>query len=178
MKRITIAVSVAVLVFAVAIWAQTTAPKPDPELKKFDVWVGHWTMTEEYKSGPLGSYGKGTATMTMERILGGFFFRNQMEEKGAMGAVHTLEIIGYDPVNKNFFSNEYHDDGNSASGTYVFDGNTCTYTGKFMIGGKPYMTKNTVIFAADWMSFTAKAETSVDGATWTPIFEGKGTKKK
>jgi hypothetical protein len=178
MKRFAIAVSVVVLVFAVSIWAQPQAPKPDPALKKFDVWVGHWTMTEEYKPGPLGSYGKGTATMTIERILGGFFFRNQMEEKGAMGAVHTLEIIGYDPVSKNIFSNEYHDDGNSASGMYVFDENTCTYTGKMMIGGKPFMVKNTCTFAADGKSVTMRAETSTDGTTWTTAFEGKATKKK
>jgi hypothetical protein len=46
------------LVFAVSLWAQTTVPKPDPELKKLGVIVGHWTYEGEYKAGPLGPGGK------------------------------------------------------------------------------------------------------------------------
>jgi hypothetical protein len=46
MKRIAIAVCAVVLVLAVAPWAQTTAPKPDPALKKFDVFLGHFQLKE------------------------------------------------------------------------------------------------------------------------------------
>jgi Protein of unknown function (DUF1579) len=178
MKRMAIALSLAVLVFAVSIWAQTAPPKPDPELKKFEVFVGHWTYEGEYKAGPLGSGSKVTGELTIKPILGGFFFRNQGAEKGPMGEMEFMEIVGYDPVKKNIASNEYHDDGIMLSGAYAFNGNTCTYAGKFIVGGKTYMVKNVLILAADMMSLTAKGDISTDGNAWTPWLEAKYTKTK
>ena len=37
---------------------QAPAPQPDPEVKKLQVLVGHWTFKGEYKAGPLGPGGK------------------------------------------------------------------------------------------------------------------------
>lgn len=171
MKRITLAVSVAALVFAVSLWAQTTAPKPDPEIKKFDVFLGHWTYKGEYEAGPLGPANKVTGEMATKRILGGFFVQNQYTEKGPMGESHVLEIIGYDPANKTYPSTAYGDDGASALGAYVLDGNIFNYSGKLIFGGKQYQYRVTEVFAADLMSFMQKAEISADGNTWTPFFE-------
>jgi len=174
----TLTVGLVLLVFALSIWAQTTAPKPDPEFKKFDVFLGHWTYEGEYKAGPLGPGSKVTGEETGKRILGGFFIQFQFTERGAMGETRGVEIVGYDPANKALFSNEYYDNGTTASGAYVFNGSTVTYLGKFLVGGKPYMVKNTMIFAADWMSFAAKGEISTDGKAWAPSFEGQFMKAK
>jgi hypothetical protein len=171
MKRFAFAVGLILLVFAVSIWAQTTAPKPDPEIKKFDVFLGHWTYTGEYKAGPLGPANKVTGEMATERILGGFFVQNQYTEKGPMGESHALEIIGYDPANKIYPSTAYGDDGASVLGAYVLDGNIFNYSGKLIFGGKQYQYRVTEVFAADLMSFMQKAEISADGNTWTPFFE-------
>ena len=178
MKRIALAAGMVVLVFTVSLWAQTTAPKPNPEFKKFDVFLGHWTYEGEYKAGPLGPGSKVTGEETGKRILGGFFIQFQLTEKGAMGETRGVEIVGYDPANKAFFSNEYYDNGTMASGAYVFIGSTATYSGKFIVGGKPYLIKNTMIFAADSMSFAAKGEISTDGKAWALSFEGQFTKAK
>jgi len=178
MKRMAFAAGMVVLVFAVSLRAQTAAPKPDPEFKKFDVFLGHWTYDGENKAGPFGPANRVSGEETGKRILGGFFLQSQFIEKGAMGETRGIEIVGYDPANKTFFSNEYFDNGTMASGAYVFNGSTVTYSGKFMVMGKPYMTKNTMIFAADSMSFTAKAEISTDGKAWAPFFEGQFTKIK
>ena len=178
MKRFAVAVGLFVLVFAVSLWAQTTAPKPDPEVKKFDVFLGHWTYAGEYKAGPLGPASKVTGEMSMKPILGEFFFQDQATEKGPMGESHVLEIIGYDSASKAFFSNEYHDDGSMASGAYVFNGNTLVYTGKFIVGGKPYMIKAAITPGADSMSIVAKAEISTDGKAWVPFFEYQYAKAK
>jgi hypothetical protein len=175
MKRIAIAVSLVVLSFAVSVWAQTAAPTPNPELKKFDVLLGHWTYEEAYLAGPLGPASKVTGELTVNRFLGGFFFEGQATEKGATGESRILEIIGYDPANKSFFSNEYHDDGTMLSGAYVFNENTFTYAGK-SVGGP--MLRATMIIAADLMSITGKGEISTDGKAWTPFFDGKWTKAK
>jgi hypothetical protein len=173
MKRFAFAFSLVLLVFAVSLWAQTTAPKPAPELNKFDFAVGHWTYVGEYKAGPMGPASKITGELIDKRILGGFFFENRTTEKGPMGVSHVIEIFGYDPVNKNYFSNEYHDDGSMMSGAYVFIGNTFTYTGKSSAGA---MLKMALTLAADQMSFTAKGDISADGKTWAPFFEGKYTR--
>lgn len=178
MKRMALAVGMVVLVFAVSLWAQTTAPKPDPEFKKFDVFLGHWTYEGEYKAGPLGPASKVTGAFSSRKILGGFFIENQSTEKGAMGETRVIEIVGYDSAKKAFFDNEYHDDGSMASGAYVFNGNTLVYTGTFMVGGKTYMLKATITPAADSMSITAKAEISTDGKAWVPFFEYQYTKAK
>jgi len=173
MKRITLAVGTLVLVFMVLLWAQTTAPKPDPEIKKFDVFLGHWMYTAEYKAGPLGPASKSTGELSGRKILGGFFFEMQAVDRGATGESRALEIVGYDPANKTFFSTEYHDDGNLFFGKYVFNGNTVIDTGKFTVGGKAYMFKATMILAADSMSFTGKGEISTDGNSWSPWLEIK-----
>jgi len=147
--------------------AQIPAPKPAPELKKVGVfWAGHWTYEGEYKAGPLGPGGKITGELTGEMILGGFFIEFRWTEKGAAGETHGLEIDKYDPVKQNYLTSEYHDDGSTASGAYTFNGNTCAYKGKFVVGGKQYMAKNTIVFAADLMSYTSKGEISADGKTW------------
>ena len=178
MKRIPFVVGLVLLIFAVSLWAQTTAPKPDPEFKKFDVFLGHWTYEGENKAGPFGPASKVTGEETGKRILGDFFIQFQISIKGAMGESRSIEIVGYDPANKAFPSNEYYDDGTTASGAYAFNGNTFTYKGKFIVGGKPYIVKTTMIFTADSMSFAVKGEISTDGKAWAPLFEGQFTKVK
>jgi roadblock/LC7 domain-containing protein len=176
MKRIVFVVGLVVLVFAVSVWAQTMAPKPDPEIKKFDVFLGHWTYTVEYKAGPLGPASKATGDLTIKKILGGFFFQNQATEKGPMGETQLMEIVGYDPVTKKFSSNEFHNDGIVFSGTYTANGNLWTYMGKITVEGKSIMVKNVMTLAADTMILEAKGEISTDGNTWVPWVEAKYTK--
>lgn len=173
MKRFAFAVGLVLLVFTISIWAQAQAPKPYPELTKFDAFLGHWSSEGEYKDGPLGSGGKVTGERTVKRILGGFFIEFQSTAKGPKGESRSIWIVGYDPLEKKYFNNEYYDNGTVASGTYVIDGRTCTYSGMFSVGGNPYMLRMTGVFSADLMSYTVKGETSADGKTWIPYYEGR-----
>jgi len=52
-QRSSLLLSLIVICFVTPLRAQTSAPKPDPELKKLHVLVGHWTYEGEYKPGPL-----------------------------------------------------------------------------------------------------------------------------
>ena len=52
MQRISV-VLLFIVWFATAMQAQAPAPKPAPELKKLDVFVGHWTYVEDDSPGPL-----------------------------------------------------------------------------------------------------------------------------
>jgi hypothetical protein len=177
--RTLIALVVAACFSGTAFAQQPNQPaKPDPELKKLAVYVGQWRYEGEYKPGPLGPAGKATGDATGEMILRGFFLEWRWKEQGTTVETRGFEILRYDPVNKNYASSAYGDDGSSSLGAYVFDGNTSTYSGKFVVGGKQYLSRVTEVFAADLMSFAQKAEISVDGKTWTPFFEAKFTKAK
>jgi hypothetical protein len=176
MKRLSILLLLLVFRSATAMQAQAQAPKPDPALKKLSVLVGHWTYEGEFKTGPLGPGGKVTGDWTTQVILGGFFFQARFTEKGPAGEARGLRIYGYDPVNKNFSSQGYGDNGSTFSGVLAVAQNTYIFTGKLVVAGKPYQGKATFVLAADLASGTQKAEISSDGKTWTPWFEEKFTK--
>jgi hypothetical protein len=176
MKRISVLLLALVVCSATAMQAQTQAPKPNPELKKLLPLVGHWTYEGEFKPGPFGPGGKVTGDWTTQVILGGFFLQARFTEKGPAGEARGLRIYGYDPVNKNFPSQGYGDNGSTFSGVLTVTQNTYTFTGKLVVAGKPYQGKGTFVLAADLASGTQKAEISSDGKTWTPWFEEKFTK--
>jgi len=166
--------------FSLTAFAQqsTLQIKPDPELKKLAVYVGQWKYEGEYKPGPLGTAGMATGSATGEMILRGCFLEWRWKEKANTAETQGFEILNYDPMNRNYASASYADDGSSSSGAYVIDGNTSNYSGKFVVGGKQYLSRVTEVFTADRASFTQKAEISVDGKTWVPFFEAKFTKAK
>jgi hypothetical protein len=178
MKRFVVAVSIVVLVFAVFAWAQTPAPKPGPEHNKVGVFVGHWTYEVEYKASPFGPAGKATGTYDAQMILGGFFIQGHWVEKGASGVVRGFETFGYDPMTGNYPQSFYQDDGSKGSGAYTVNGNIWNYVGASVTGGKKYMVRWTMTFAADLMSITQKFDFSTDGNSWTPFGDQKYTKAK
>jgi len=178
MQRISVQLFVLFFCFATAMQAQAPTPKPDPEVKKLHVSLGHWTYEGEYKPGPLGPGGKFAGEDDGQMILGGFFFQARWTEKGPTGEGRGLELDGYDPVNKNFSSELYFDDGSRFSGVLTVAGNTFTYEGKMVMAGKQYQFKGTFVLAPDLASGTYKTEISLDGKTWTTSGESKWTKAK
>ena len=177
MRRITILLFLLVFCFATVVQAQAPA-QPDPEVKKLHVWVGHWTYEGQYEVSPLGPGGKVTGDWTAQMILGGFFLQGRLTQKGPVGETRVLYITGYDPVNKNLSSEFYMDDGSRASAVLTINGSTLTWAGKGVMAGKQCEFKETFTLAADLTSMTDKGEISVDGKTWTPLFERTHTKAK
>ncbi len=178
MKRFAFVVGLVLLVFAVSIWAQTTAPTPDPELKKLSALVGHWTYEGEYKAGPMGPGGNAKGDELIQWIHGGFFLQDLEIEKVAMGETRMAFIYAYDPVSKNIVCSGLGIDGSKISGIVTVSGNTIILEGTFLVAGKENFVKSTLVAAADLMSMAQKAEISADGKTWTPFFEGNWIKVK
>ncbi len=178
MQRIGIVLFLLVFCSATTMQAQAPPPKPDPELKKLNADCGHWTYEGEERPGPLGHGGKFTGEFDGQMILGGFFFQGWGKEKGLAGEGRYLEIDGYDPVNKNFTSDIYGDDGSRFSGTLTIIGNTRTYLGKTVKPGKQYQYRATFVLSPNLASGTYKDEISVDGKTWIPYGECRWTKSK
>jgi hypothetical protein len=179
MKRIAFLVVSVFLVFVVAAQAQAQAPKPGPEHQKLmKIWVGDVTYETESQATPLGPAGKAVGKATVRPILGGFFVEWRGEEKGPSGTVAWMEIDGYDAVNKSFFWNSFGSDGDAQLVTYTIDGTTMSESGTMHLGEKQVQFRGTVIFAADFMSWTEKRELSVDGKTWMPWWQSKSIKTK
>jgi hypothetical protein len=178
MKRIAFVVGLVVLAFAVAILAQTPAPKPGPEHQKVGAFVGHWTYAGEYIAGPAGPGGKFTGEYTAQMILGGFFVQGHWVEKGPSGEQKGFETFGYNPATNNYLQTQYIDDGSMSSGEITVSGNIWNFSGATYIGGRQYKIRSTMTFAADLMSIVMKAEVSADGSSWTPFWDAIFTKVK
>ena len=82
----------------------TQMSTPDPALKRLEKLVGTWSI----KGRTLDSQDDNiSGQVTIEWLPGGFFLQ-QLGEMEFMGSkIHSLEIVGYDPSTKAFFSNVY-----------------------------------------------------------------------
>ena len=176
MKHTAVVVGMLVLLLAVASQAQGPAPKPGPELKKLEIWVGDWTYEGEAKSTPLGPAGRYSGKSSTRPILGGFFIESRAEENGSSGFFQWQSIDGYDPISKRFTWRGFTNDGSFDAGTYTIDNKTESYSGTLTSGGKQYQERGTIVFSTDFTSYVDKREISTDGKTWMPFFENKGTK--
>ena len=178
MRRVMIVIGMALLLVGVALQAQTPAPKPGPEHKKLDIWVGDWTYEGENHATPLGPAGKFSGKNSARPILGGFFIEFRGEEKGTAGTTQWLEVDGYDSVSKKFTWNVFSSDGSVQTVTYTIEGTTVPYSGTLIVGGKQYKIRGTCVFTPDFTINIDKREISVDGKTWMPFWEAKATKVK
>jgi len=178
MKRTSIVTGMLVLLLAVASQAQGPTPKPGPEQKKLEIWVGDWTYEGESKSTPLGPAGKFIGKSSVRPILGGFFIEYRGEENGPLGFLQWREIDGYDPISKQFTWKGFDSFGGYDAAIYTIDNKTQSYSGTTTSGDKQYKERGTVVFSPDFTSYVEKREISVDGKTWMPWFESKGTKAK
>ena len=178
MQRLSLLLSVLVICFVTSMQAQTLAPKPDPDLQKLHVFVGHWTGEVEFKPGPWGPGSKAVIEETGHMILGGHFLQVQDTWKGS--SQQSLWIIGYDPANKNYSTPAYFGGGDTLSGTITCDGNVWSYTStkKISLGGKQYSMRLALTPAPDRMNRLDKIEVSPDDKTWLPFDEEKWTKVK
>ena len=178
MKR-TLVVSVLTLMWSVALQAQ--APKPGPEHKKLDVFLGSWSVDGEFKPG--NGYGIPAGKVnTVERfqwLPGEFFLQMNRDGKGPAGEIKDMIIFGYDSATKKHTGTFYGlNGGGSISATYTNNGNTWLWSGNgHTPDGKLYQERCTVAVVPN-ASYTVKCETSPDGKNWSPSLEWKGTKSK
>ena len=77
---------------------------PDPALKRLEKLVGTWSI----KGRTLDSQDDNiSGRVTIEWLPGGFFLQQLGEMEFLGSKIHSLEIVGYDPSTKAFFSNVY-----------------------------------------------------------------------
>jgi hypothetical protein len=165
---------------AVALQARAAEqPKPGPEHKKMEVYVGEWTYEGTTEASPFGPADKFKGKTLSRMVLSGFFLDGRSEDKGETGSIYqAVSLTGYDPVNKTHFWHGFENDGNAVFNTCRVSGGTWTSTGPRKDSkGKVYKTRNVDTFSPDGQSYTFLTEYSPDdGKTWLVLW--KGTSKK
>lgn len=155
---------------------QAPAASPPPELQKWNLWVGDWTLEGTAKDTGAEPEYKLDWRMQGRWILGGHFVdvRGIWRGKGAESV--ALEIGSYDRGRRIYAISGFADDGTTWVGTVTFsDGisiETGTDTGP---DGKTTKWVRTWSVSPDGMSISGREEREQDGVRWTS-FRVKGTK--
>ncbi len=154
-------------------------PKPGPEHRKMEMYVGKWTYQGSGDATPFGPAGKFKGKATNRLVLGGFFLESRDEDTGDSGYIfQSIGFRGYDPVNRTYFGIGFENDGRETSATATLNGNTWTSVGvRKDAKGISYKTRNVETYLPDGKTSTWVAEySSDDGKTWLPLW--KGTSKR
>ena len=107
-------------------------PKPGPEHKKLEYFVGKWTVESEIKATEFGPGAKTVGTETATLGPGGFYVESRAE--GQLGT--RLAIIGYDSHAKVYTSYYASSAGLVGTGTGTVNGNTWTWMVEDKFAGK------------------------------------------
>lgn len=152
--------------------APPAPPKPGPEYKKLESFVGKWTVESEFKANEFGLAGKTVSTETDTLGPGGFYVECRRE--GDLGT--TLGIIGYDSQAKVYTSYYANSVGLVGTGTGTVNGNTWTWMVEDKFAGKAIKGRTTATMLSP-TQYTSKYEMADGKGGYTTILEGKGTKE-
>jgi hypothetical protein len=172
-----ILVSILVL-FAVSSWAQM-APKPGPEVKKLDYFVGTWSVEGTIAQGPWGAGGKFSSTDTSEWMPGSFFVEGHSDFKmppEVGGDGKATSFMGYDTDQNMYTYDEFNSQGRRETSKGTVSGDTWTWTSTQNYDGQEVKQKMTIKVLTP-ASYSLKFEISIDGTNWMTFFDAKATKK-
>ena len=164
----------AMLVAATAL-AQMETPKPGPEYKKLEVFVGSWTLDGDVKPGPMGPGGKTTETEKCEWMEGGYFLVCHSDYKSPMGSGIGLSVMGYSSDDKAYTYREFNSQGEFEDARGVLDADTWTWTSDEKMGSSTMKGRFTMKMTSS-SSYNFAYEMSQDGTKWTTMVDGKATK--
>ena len=163
------------LLMSAAALAQMDAPKPGPELKKLDTFVGSWTLDGDLKPGPMGPGGKMTETQKCEWMQGGFFVVCHSDFKSGMGDGSGISVMGYSTDDKTYTYREFNSWGEFDDSKGSVDGETWTWTSDEKMGSMTMKGRFTMKMTSS-TSYNFSFEMSQDGTKWTTVMDGKAAK--
>lgn len=176
MKRLA-TILAAVILLATAAVAQMEMPKPGPEHKKIDVFVGSWTLEGDMKPGPMGPGGKMSEREKCEWMEGGLYLVCHSDYKSSMGDGVGLSVMGYSNDDKAYTYREFASDGEFVDAKGQLEGDTWTWTSDNKMGGAITKGRFTMKMTSP-TSYNFSFEMSQDGAKWMLMMDGKATKAK
>ena len=179
MKRTLVVFCVVALLGAGLALAQNppAAPKPGPEHKKLEYFVGKWSLEGEMKPGPMGPGGKMTGSENCEWFMGGFHVVCHSAGKGPMGEVKGIGVMGYSSEGKHYTYYGIDNTGWADLAKGSVEGDAWSWTSEGTMGGKSMKGRYSIKkLTPD--SYTFKGEISVADGPWTVMMEGKETRVK
>ena len=151
--------------------APPAPPKPGPEHKKLEYFVGKWTVEGEFKPNAYVPAGKTLSTETDTLGPGGFYVESRAE-----GQLPTrLAIMAYDSHAKVYTSYYASSVGLVGTGTGTVNGNTWTWMVEDKFAGEAVKGRTTVTTLSP-TQYTFKYEMADGKGGYTTIVEGKATK--
>ncbi len=175
MKRVA-TILAATLALAAAATAQTEPPKPGPELKKLDVFVGSWTLDGNMKPGAMGPGGSMTENEKCEWMQGDFYLVCHSDYKSSMGNGVGLSVMGYSADDKAYTYREFNSFGEFDDSRGTVDGDTWTWTNDEKMNGMTMKGRFTMKMTSA-TSYTFTFDMSQDGTKWSTVMDGKASKK-
>ena len=177
MKRKAILIS-ALAWLTIAAWAQNV-PKPGPEVKKLDYFVGAWSLDGTIGQGPWGAGGKFASQDKTEWLPGNFFLEGHSEfkmppEVGGDGT--ETSYTGYDTDKNMYTFDAFGSQGRHQVSQGTVSGDTWTWTSEASYEGTDVKQKMTVKILSP-ASYSMKFEVSTDGTNWMTFMDAKATKK-
>jgi hypothetical protein len=166
----------ACLAIASAAVAQMDMPKPGPELKKLDIFVGSWRLDGDIKPGHMGPGGKMTEDEKCEWMQGGFYLVCHSDYKSSMGNGVSLSVLGYATADKGYTYRSFDSFGEFDDSKGTVDGDTWTWMSEEKMGGMTTKGRFTMKITSA-TSYDFAYDTSPDGTKWTNAMDGKATKK-
>ena len=164
------------IIAAAAAMAQMQPPKPAPELKKLDIFVGSWTLDGTMKPGMMGPGGSMTENEKCEWMEGSFYLVCHSDYKSSMGNGVGLSVMGYSADDKAYTYREFNSFGEFDDSRGSLDGDTWTWTNEEKMGGMTMKGRFTMkITSASSYNFTF--DMSPDGTKWSTVMDGKASKK-
>jgi hypothetical protein len=167
-----------ILLLATTAFAQMEIPKPGPEVKKLDYFVGHWTSEGDMKPGPMGPGGKFTLQENTEWMEGGYFVVIHSKYRGGgMPDGASTAYMGYDTQEKVYTYDEFNSSGEHTHSTGAIDGDNFVWMSDMKMGAQTMKGR----FSMKLMppnAYAYKFEVSPDGKAWSLVMDGKDTKAK
>jgi hypothetical protein len=175
-KKMSIRSSVAVILicgFTALSLAQAPpeGPKPGPEHKKLEYFLGTWKVETEIKANEYVPAGKGVTTATVTLGPGGFCVESRAEGQ----IPRTDAIIAYDSDAKVYTEFYASSAGLVGSGTGTVNGNTWTWMVEDKWLGKAVKGRTTITMLSA-SQYTSKYEMLDANGRYVTLTEGTATK--
>ena len=151
--------------------APPEGPKPGPEHKKLEYFLGTWKVENEIKANEYVPAGKGVTTATVTLGPGGFCVESRAEGQ----IPRTDAIIAYDSDAKVYTEFYASSAGLVGGGTGTVNGNTWTWMLEDKVFGKAAKGRTTItILSAS--QYTSKYEMLDANGRYVTLTEGTATK--
>ena len=153
--------------------APPARPKPGPEHKKLEYFVGTWKTEGEIKANAFVPAGKVVTTETVTLGSGGFYV--EVDRPAGRQIPRTQGIMAYDSHAKVYTSYYANSVGLVGSATGTVNGNTWTWMVEDKYAGKSIKGRTTITTLSP-TQYTSKYEMADEKGGYTTITEGTATK--